>query len=388
MGIVSEHPTSARSAGFTFLEVVIAMVIVAILGSAVARFVDFDAANKAAAELGYQGVETRWKAIQVEKISDTVSSKSTALPSIAELSGYVEASTAEEAPDELPVLYSYSYWMLVPYDPRETSTVFSTDLLGYRPLTSPPFGTGINWQDPNGDGVSSCEELASGMADPRFVKIQLSSYAYVTEMSVQRTADDLQVPHTNPVPGCLVRSISYRRWCTMGATCQNVESDVPPAAANLGFSKTQNVVQTYDTDRSYNRRLSPSFYRYSCKGHSDRYGVEYALPANMSLDAPRQLNITRTRVSDDPIYYEQSYNPVYPPAPITNAKCVRQGPAPAVPPATDGNPGNPPPKADFSGLCVAKGWSVATFKPDGTPTSSATDPVARIASPTEDASCD
>lgn len=68
--------------------------------------------------------------------------------------------------------------------------------------------------------------------------------------------------------------------------------------------------------------------------------------------------------------------------------CERVGAAPILPPATDGNPGNPAPKADFSGFCVAKGWSVQTFKPDGSPTTVASDQVAKMSKPQAAASCE
>lgn len=370
------HTSGSR--GFTALEVVVTVVVLAILAAyATPKLFGLkDRAKETEETMKIQDLESRHAKAMLEQ-----GKRNGSLPTLGGTVGFRSPVVSEEAPDELPVLYSYSYWMLIPRDPRSSTEVFSPNLLGYRPLTSPPFGSGVNWQDPNGDGVSGCEELVSGIIDSRFVKIDTTSYALLTGISVARAGDDYQKSHTEPVPSCIIQSVSYRRWCTTGTTCKNDETDIPSAAASLGFSKTLTTVSSFDTDHSYQRRLSPAFYRYSCAGHSERYGVEYALPANMSLDAPRPLNRTRTMVSSSPVYYEQSYDPVYPPAPVANAKCVRQGPAPEPAPSDPGDTGAYPMAADGSGYCLSPGRKLPTYKDGaGTPTSSPSAPVAELGS--------
>lgn len=66
--------------------------------------------------------------------------------------------------------------------------------------------------------------------------------------------------------------------------------------------------------------------------------------------------------------------------PDKNGYCERQGPAPTVPPSDPGAPGAYPMAADGSGYCLSPGRKLPTYRDgNGTPTASASDPVAELA---------
>lgn len=424
MGHLSSKPISSRCSGFTFLEVVIAMVIVGILGSALARFVDFDAANKAAADLGYQSVEARWKTIQVEKISDTVSSKSTAFPSLADLSGYVEASASEPAPDTAPMLVDWTW---------NKSKLLPIIFSGAPAPINGAVGGYILSSEYNDESklfrCSNAWDFINPLAANGNVYIHLpgvtgSETHWKLNSFSASTADAYEdVPATDPSPRCTLSmnlDHLYRnhlsgtvplfgargKWTRVDITGASESSIVYDPPYSGAFAPPPPTVKARPWEYWPSLVTSPAVaemtpsadqFRYDCSFYSQKYGVPYRIKDSTPGAAGAETGawtggtdvsfegefvaLTPRKIGDGRLYINKN-------TPSRSGVCERVGPAPAVPPATDGNPGNPPPKADFSGLCVAKGWSVATFKADGSPTSAATDLVARISSPTEDSSCE
>lgn len=417
MGNLSSKPTSRRCSGFTFLEVVIAMVIVGILGSALARFVDFDAANKAAADLGYQAVEARWKTIQVEKIADTVSSKSAAFPSLADLSGYVQASASEPAPDTAPVLVD---WRWEAGMHRGFGYAWASYPSG-QPLITSDFRC-----DPAANYISPAyrDSAAVFMSNSSSTSAYyLMIHDYVTALSGQ-TEDsplDSMAPHceinysfsvfqdnrsswsstlrTWPDPWGMKGTLTHWSYSPVGYTRTTSTNTVSNGIVSSVISPQEAFTYNLTNNKRYQTTPQADSYRLDCSSYQSRYGTEYRLAGVTHETQWNGMVTSGWKPASDPVQttiqttpFTIRYNDMNlavdhgPTAKF--GRCERVGPAPALPPATDGNPGNPPPKADLSGLCVAKGWSVATFKADGAPTSAATDLVARISSPTEDSSCE
>jgi type II secretory pathway pseudopilin PulG len=373
-GLRAGGAANKPSRGFSAAETVVTVVVLAILSAYAAPklFGVKEQADAAEETLKIKDIEARHSQEMLK------AGKRGSNPILGDVVGFRPEVVAEPAPDEAPVLYSYSYYTLLPYSPRSTAQVLSTDLFGYRPLNSPPYGSGQNWADTNGDKMSGCEELVSGIKTPRFIK-RNSEYIYLLEMNVSKIGDDYQVPHSNPVPGCAINSFSYKKWCNSTSTSCQTEVDIPPEAFAAGYSKTWTTVYSFSTDHSYNTRLSPTHYRYSCQAYTDKFGVEYQININDS-EPYKTLPITRVKVSDSPIAYEQSYANVYPPPPQSGVMCVRVGAAPEAPPSDPGDPGAYPMAADHSGYCLSPGRKLPTYRDsNGTPTSSASDPVMELA---------
>ena len=265
------------------------------------------------------------------------------------------------------------------------------------------------WEDTDGDGFSSCEEVGSMAPRMGLIGVQDRYYGFdlMGEKSlITRAAGpttDLSL--TDPVPSCLVERFRGRNW--RNSTAAGYQLLVLPYLTYQGtwtFASTENV---FDHDylilhngSNYKSFVANYFY-YDCTGYKRRYGVPYVIragnllasngkevmtPNQMTSVTSFEISATRQLISGDPAapnmytdMYEQSGGIKYPER-HQAAYCERVGPAPALPPSDPGDPGAYPMAQDGSGYCLSPGRKLPTYRDgSGTPTSSASDSVVELA---------
>jgi type II secretory pathway pseudopilin PulG len=395
-----------KTGGFSTVEVVITTIILAVLAAiATPKLANMSGeANSTAEKKAIKSIEMLYAAAML------ANSKSGSLyPTIGSSVGFrpeIPGVTPEPAPDEAPVLFNFGFQFqsLVRYPETARTMTVQHRVVGIYHLVD------------QSNVFKSCSDLETAVkANYKFVSVPGTMgdpplYMGVADIKIDAEGNNRGVSRTDSPPACRVSSWKFRTFRTTPADgYEYLDVGSSGQTSANAFYASQELVDGYgftDGARLENPSgkllvIGPSSHQFTCEPLTERYGVEYRLQGGYGVVSGRPgLGIAKPFESSglythtlvgfpqdlSTNYYEQRLRTTFISSPTspTSAKCVRNGPAPELPPAVPADPGSPgkyPLAEDGSGWCVGPGRKLPAFSDEnGTPTTSHSDVVREIAS--------
>lgn len=379
----------ARRNGFTAIETVVTVVVLAILAAyATPKLFGLkDQADATEETLKIKDIEAR----HTQEILNA--GKRGSNPTLGDVVGFRPEVVAEPAPDTADVMVDWSFFVRFAVG---TSTSFAAENLGI-PMSYITSGSVTQWEDPNNDGLATCEELVSGGRGKLAWFSGGNSPSVKKGMGVLRPLEDdfvveslgvsIGAPASAAPPQCRANRISVSRWRSTAAAGyqRHILDDIEQTEEYVSvLPQWESVTWQSPGITTTLKTIAPERYRFTCSPASEKYGTKYELKGHTAAqlhpdkDKSTWMGTTRSLVSlgTTPASYEQ----IAAVPTVGTRYCERVGPAPAVPPADPGNPGIYPMAADGSGYCLSPGRKLPTYRDgSGTPTSSASDSVVELA---------
>lgn len=412
-----------KAGGFTALEIIVTVVVLSILSAyAVPKLFGLkDQADEAEETLKIQDIASKHAKEMLEQ-----GKRNGSLPTLGGTVGYRPEVVSEPAPATAPLLVDYSFAF---FSETPTSTP-EGGWIGIHPGVGPDSRTDA-FDYPAADEQMLCDGAQiwsrfKGTGDPTSYYIPVSPnvlQARGFEASIVSGGPSSGALPTDEIPKCRaiyrsirVTNISATQTATYLAALRARPGHVEwisPTGRLFHYSALTLVMEDW-TLRSMSdapapgaarvRDILPQKWRATCSAHVQRYGAPYVLRGlvngwNSTLPTHFGGTGIRSMAGDNGkekshwgsvegtnlrVLQESPLISAIDGRPLTEilggAYCERVGEAPVPPPADSGNPGAYPMASDWSGYCLGKGRKLPTYKDgNGTPTASATDPVAELA---------